>query len=143
MLGDEGMKKRILLMVCFVLLMVNVKVKAVNTEPIPYEEQKALFAVHLAYFNESLYYYDIAVENINEIGEEKVIFKNSLFKRLNEVVPKIYTSEMVSILDDMKTLVKGKDPVLYQDIVNRINLSQNLKEVDKTYLLEELAVWGK
>jgi uncharacterized lipoprotein YddW (UPF0748 family) len=92
--------------------------------------------------NETFYDYNMAYVAIMNLPNESDNVKTELQNKLSSIALKVWTSEIKSINSKLDNMVNTKSARLYDEIEKQINLS-TLKQVDKDYLSNELATWGK
>ena len=136
------MKKTLRMLLTLVILLVSFSTSVLaerNIIPNSIEDY-ANRRVNSALEEESLYIYTFALDLVSQLPDKEL--KNELLTKLNSIAPKVYSKDIINILDMMTQLTKDKSIITYNSLLDKIGKSQ-ISEIDKGYLTGELAFWGR
>jgi pectinesterase len=91
---------------------------------------------------ETFFDYNMAYDSIERLPVGNEAVKAGLEAQLTQVSKKVWTQPIIEINKDIDSMVKTKSARAYDELVAKIN-NADLKSVDRDYLANELATWGK
>jgi hypothetical protein len=90
----------------------------------------------------TFYDYNMAYDSIMRLPEGNKMLQVQMENELGQIANKVWTDDIKNINKEIDEMVKTKSAKLYDQIVLEINNS-NFVQVDKEYLSNELATWGR